>query len=61
MAATLKCDGTKSTGIAYTGLYGREICATCGNCVFPKNDGTLKSHKAIDYFSKYGHLLTEIR
>ncbi len=44
--ASKTCEGTTGTGIK-SGGYGREICASCGNFVFPNTNGQLRKHKAI--------------
>lgn len=56
--AAKQCESKESTGVIYTELYGRRICKSCGNAVLPNSDGALRAHKAINYFAKYGHLLT---
>jgi hypothetical protein len=46
MARTATCTGTTALDVAATGMYGRQICATCGNSAFPNTDGTLRKHAA---------------
>jgi hypothetical protein len=40
------CTGTTALDIAAEGMYGRLICATCGNSVLPNTDGLLRRHVA---------------
>jgi len=46
MAKRPTCPGTQALPIIAEGMYGRRICATCGNSAFPNSDGSLRKHMA---------------
>lgn len=50
---TPTCIGTDSREPQREGAYGRRVCLTCGNLVFPNADGKLRKHVAKD--NGYGY------
>ena len=46
MAKRANCTGTTALEVKAEGLYGRRVCATCGNVAFPNADGGLRKHVA---------------
>ena len=52
-AKTPNCTGTDSREPRRAGSYGRKVCLSCNNLVFPKADGMLRKHVAKD--NGYGY------
>lgn len=47
MAKRATCTGTQILDIVAECMYGRRICATCGNSGFLNKDGSIRRHTAM--------------